>query len=228
MRTSSTGPRKGAKAVLRGIACGVAVLGAAAASSSLLYPTGAGIDNREARQASTWLVAGAQAWAQAAPSNALQALATGAMQAFKPTSPPTPVEGIEIVDAAGKPRPLSEWKGRIVLLNLWATWCAPCLEEMPALDRLKAALGSAEFDLIALNIDKTPEKPLRFVADKGIKALEFLRDPTAKAFAHVKSQGMPTTLLLDRQGREIGRLVGPAQWDSAEAKALIKAAIALP
>ena len=148
------------------------------------------------------------------------------MSAFKATEPPAPVEGIEIVDAAGKPRPLADWKGRVVLLNLWATWCAPCLLEMPALDKLKAALGGADFDVIALNIDRTPEKPLKFVADNGIKRLEFLRDPTAKAFAHVKSQGMPTTLLIDRQGREIGRLVGPAEWDSPEAKALVQAAVA--
>jgi thiol-disulfide isomerase/thioredoxin len=192
-----------------------AVLYAIAAGMGLLYPTLWSSDN----------VAHAQS--QVPPTNGLQALATGAMAAFKATEPPAPVEGIEIVDAVGKPRPLSEWKGRVVLLNLWATWCAPCLKEMPALDRLRAELGSADFDVIALNIDKTPEKPQKFVADNSIKSLEFLRDPTAKAFAHLKSQGMPTTLLLDRQGREIGRLVGPAEWDSAEAKALVKAAVDL-
>lgn len=157
----------------------------------------------------------------------LQSLATGAMQTFKATTPPEPFAGVEIVDAAGQPRPITGWQGRVVLLNLWATWCAPCLKELPALDRLKTELGGADFDVVALNIDKAPEKPRKFLADNAIKALEFLRDPTTKAFAAVKSQGMPTTLLLDRQGREIGRLVGPAEWDSPEAKALMQAAIAV-
>jgi thiol-disulfide isomerase/thioredoxin len=205
---------------------GVAALCAGIAGMGILYPTPYGVDNAEHGQWSSSAFGSRVANAQGAPSSSLQSLATGAMAAFKATVPPAPVEGIEIVDATGKPRPLSDWKGRVVLLNLWATWCAPCLKEMPALDKLKAETGSPAFDVIALNIDKTPEKPLKFVADNGIKALEFLRDPTAKAFAVVKSQGMPTTLLIDRQGREIGRLVGPAEWDSAEAKALVKAAIA--
>ena len=79
---------------------------------------------------------------------------------------------------------------------------------------------------IALNIDKTPDRARKFLADNGIKSLEFLVDPTTKAFAVIKTHGMPTTLLIDRQGRELGRLVGPAKWDSAEAKALVQAAIA--
>lgn len=183
---------------------GAAALTLAVAMASLVYPTSARADN--------------------APG--LQALATGAMEAFKVTAPPEPVPTLEIVDGDGKPRPLSGWQGRVVLLNLWATWCAPCLEELPALDKLKADLGGEGFDLVALNIDKTPDRARKFLTDNGIKSLEFLRDPTTKAFAVVKTHGMPTTLLIDARGRELGRLVGPAKWDSAEAKALVRAAIA--
>lgn len=197
------------------------VLGAAPAGIGFLYPTPPRLANAIG---APWTATAAHA--QPAAPAGLQGLATGAMEAFRATTPPEPFAAIEIVDAGGKPRPIAGWQGRVVLLNLWATWCAPCLKELPALDKLKAELGGADFDVVALNIDKAPEKPRKFLADNGIKALEFLRDPTTKAFVAVKSQGMPTTLLLDRQGREIGRLVGPAEWDSAEAKALMKAAIA--
>jgi thiol-disulfide isomerase/thioredoxin len=150
------------------------------------------------------------------------------MAAFVLRKEPGPVPELAFVDAAGKARSLADWKGRIVLLNLWATWCAPCLKEMPALDRLKAALGGKDFDVVALNIDRgSAEKPKKFLADNKIGALEFLHDASGKAFVAVKSPGMPTTLLVGRDGRELGRLVGPAEWDSEEAKALMRAAMAL-
>jgi thiol-disulfide isomerase/thioredoxin len=222
-----------------------AAMGALAAGLGILYPSSGQADNVAARHASTSVLSPvsltrsgrvpgaavqlAQAPAQPSPTPTavdLQALATGSMAAFKATSPPAVFSGVAIVDAAGKPRPIEGWKGRVVLLNLWAMWCAPCLKEMPDLDKLKVDLGGADFDVVALNIDKAPEKAQKFLSDNNIKALEFLRDPTAKAFVSVNSQGMPTTLLLDRQGREIGRLVGPAEWNSAEAKALISTAVA--
>ena len=190
--------------IFAGKVIAAAALGLSIGAAGFLYPTSSRSDNAQA----------------------LQGLAIGAMEAFKPTIAPEPVAALEIVDGEGKPRPLDGWQGRVVLLNLWATWCAPCLEELPALDKLKAELGGPDFDLVALNIDKAPERARKFLTDAGIKSIEFLRDPTTKAFAAVKTHGMPTTLLIDRQGREIGRLVGPAKWDSPQAKALIQAAIA--
>ncbi|KAB2850316.1 MAG: TlpA family protein disulfide reductase [Hyphomicrobiaceae bacterium] len=128
---------------------------------------------------------------------------------------------------AGKSQSLKDYAGRVVLLNLWATWCAPCLREMPSLDRLKAAMSGKDFEVVALSIDKGgPEKPKKFFADAGIKALALIQDKEGKAFAALKIVGMPTTLLIGRDGKEIGRLVGPAEWDSEDAKALIRAAIA--
>ena len=150
-------PRNGTKAPAR--RRGVAALCAGFVGLGFLYPTPYGIDNADHGPWSPMAFGVRAAHAQGAPASNLQNVATGAMAAFKATEPPAPVEGIEIVDATGKSRPLSDWKGRVVLLNLWATWCAPCLKEMPALDKLKAETGSPAFDVIALNIDKTPEKP---------------------------------------------------------------------
>jgi thiol-disulfide isomerase/thioredoxin len=157
----------------------------------------------------------------------LAAAAKGGMAAFVVKKDLVPVPAIQMVDGDGKPVSLSDWNGKIVLLNLWATWCAPCLKEMPSLDRLKSALGGDNFDVVAVSIDRGPQdKPKGFFAKAGIKSLRFLQDPSGRAFADLKTPGMPTTVLIDRKGRELGRLVGPAEWDEPDAQALIKAAIA--
>jgi thiol-disulfide isomerase/thioredoxin len=130
-------------------------------------------------------------------------------------------------DGAGKTRSLKEWRGKVVLLNLWATWCAPCRKEMPSLDRLQAELGSDQFEVVAVSADRTGiEGAKRFLDQIKVAKLGVYADPTVRIHAGLKAIGMPATILIDRQGREIGRLVGPAEWDSDEAKALIKAAIA--
>jgi thiol-disulfide isomerase/thioredoxin len=162
-----------------------------------------------------------------APRSALAAFARGDMAAFV-AKEPAPLPAIAMVDQNGKALSLGDWRGRTVLLNLWATWCAPCLKEMPALDRLKAALAGEAFDVVALNIDKGTEKPKAFLEKAGIRSLAFLHDQSGKVFVDLGSSGMPTTLLIDAKGREIGRLVGPAEWDGADAKALIRAALGKP
>jgi thiol-disulfide isomerase/thioredoxin len=127
----------------------------------------------------------------------------------------------------GNPIALTDFKGKVVLLNLWATWCAPCRKEMPYLDTLQQELGSDQFEVIAVSVDRgSPEKARKFLADVGANALKFYHDPSAQLGFTLMAIGMPTTLLFDREGREIGRLVGPAEWHSPEAKELIKAAIA--
>ena len=204
---------------------------AAVAGSATMYLSFPGSDNTAGPGLRSKPVAsaapGASAMAQTAPLNGLAAYAKGAVAAFVARPEPVAVPAIAMQDGDAKPLALEDWQGKIVLLNLWATWCAPCLKEMPALDRLKAALGGADFDVIALNIDKgSTEKPKKFLSDAGITSLTFMRDPTAKAFAVIQSAGMPTTLLIGRDGRELGRLVGPAEWDLDEAKALVRAAIA--
>ena len=122
---------------------------------------------------------------------------------------------------------LDDWRGKVVLLNLWATWCVPCRKEMPALDRLQGALGSSDFEVVALSIDRAGAAGARrFLDSIGIKNLKLYADPTAKLANTFRAPGLPMTILVDRQGREAGRLIGPAEWDSAEAQALITKALA--
>ncbi|MGI9477209.1 MAG: TlpA family protein disulfide reductase [Hyphomicrobiaceae bacterium] len=127
----------------------------------------------------------------------------------------------------GKAMTLSDFKGKVILLNLWATWCAPCRKEMPHLDQLQKEMGSDQFEVVAISVDRgSPEKSRKFLDDLGLKSLKFYHDPSAQAGFAFMAIGMPTTLLFDREGREIGRLVGPAEWHSQDAKDLISAAIA--
>jgi thiol-disulfide isomerase/thioredoxin len=129
----------------------------------------------------------------------------------------------------GGPVELSSFKGRIVLLNLWATWCVPCREEMPALDRLEGIAGNENFAVVAVNIDTARlERPKAFLQEIGVKNLAIYADSTAKSFTTLQQSGkvvgLPTTFLVGRDGCEIGVIAGPAKWDGADALALLKAA----
>jgi thiol-disulfide isomerase/thioredoxin len=133
-------------------------------------------------------------------------------------------------DASGQPKTLADWRGRTVLLNLWATWCVPCRKEMPALDDLQAKLGGADFEVVAVNIDtQNPDKPKNWLKEVGIGKLGYFADPTAKVFQDLKEVGkafgMPTTLLIDPTGCEIATLAGPAEWASEDALKVINAAL---
>ena len=140
---------------------------------------------------------------------------------FKPA--PEALPKVTFVDAAGKERTLDDWKGKVVLLNLWATWCAPCRKEMPGLDRLQAELGSDKFEVVAVSVDRTGiAGAKKFLDQIKVEKLAVLADPTARMGTTLRAIGMPATLLLDAEGREIGRLVGPAEWDTPEGKALIQ------
>ncbi|NOT71165.1 MAG: TlpA family protein disulfide reductase [Hyphomicrobium sp.] len=150
---------------------------------------------------------------------------TGQMAAFVTKKTPEALPDIAFNDASGKQIKLSDFKGRAVLLNLWATWCAPCREEMPSLDRLQVALGSDKFEVVALSIDRQGvEASKKFLDEVKAKALKLYVDATAKQGTALKIVGMPTTILIGKDGLEIGRLAGPAEWDSEDAKKLIDAA----
>jgi len=130
----------------------------------------------------------------------------------------------------GKPMKLSDLRGKVVLLNLWATWCAPCRKEMPALDRLQAALGGKDFEVVALSVDtRNLDRRKPFLDSVGVKSLAFYADPKADSLQILKGAakvvGLPTTLLVDRRGCDLGVMAGPAEWDSPDAQALVKAAI---
>ncbi len=148
------------------------------------------------------------------------------MAAFVKKSTPLSLPDITFKDADGKDVSLSSFKGKTVLLNLWATWCAPCREEMPALNRLQQALGSDKFEVVALSLDRQGVAATKkFLDEVKADALKLYIDSTAKQGLELKIVGMPTTILIDAEGKEIGRLAGPAEWDSADAKSLIKSAI---
>jgi thiol-disulfide isomerase/thioredoxin len=156
--------------------------------------------------------------------------ARGEVAAVNVAKSPLKVPNLAFEDAAGKKLTLADFKGRTVLLNLWATWCVPCRKEMPTLDALEGALGAKDFQVVAVNIDtRDPDKPKRFLKDIGISKLAYYADPSAKAFQDLKAIGrafgMPTTMLIDRQGCEIGTIAGPADWASPDAVKLIQTAL---
>src|SRR5260370_20856881 len=127
---------------------------------------------------------------------------------------PKSIAAIQVEDADGRPRSLTDFRGKVVLLNIWATWCVPCRKEMPTLDRLQAKLGGADFEVVALSIDRRMDAVRKFFAEVGIQKLAMYLDSSAKATLELGAVGLPTTLLLDREGREVCRLTGPAEWDS--------------
>jgi thiol-disulfide isomerase/thioredoxin len=157
-------------------------------------------------------------------------LARGEMAAVNVAEKPLRVPELTFLDGAGRERTLSEWRGRTLLLNLWATWCVPCRKEMPALDALQEKLGASDFEVVAVNIDtRDGNKPKAWFKDLGIKRLAYYADPNAKVFQDLKmvgrAFGMPTTLVIDPNGCEIGTIAGPAEWSSDDAVKLLRAAL---
>ena len=199
------------------IAAGFAVL--AAITGIYLFQA----DGRKAGSAD------AEAVALSAPAAAgvTRELATGALAAFLVRPERKPVADLEFQDAGGKSLKISDWKGRVVLINLWATWCAPCRKEMPDLAELQKELGSKDFEVVAISVDrKGVEASSVFLKETGADSLKLYIEPTTAIVNDLQAIGLPATVLIDRQGNEIGRLLGPADWASPEAKALIKAALA--
>jgi len=147
----------------------------------------------------------------------------GEMQNFTLHKAPQAVAGITFKDAAGREMSLADFRGRVVMLNLWATWCAPCRREMPDIDALQAKYGGDKFVVVALSQDRKGVEAVRdFYAEIGVKNLEIFIDQKARSTRKLRAPGLPTTLLLDKRGLEIGRLIGPANWNSADAHGLIK------
>jgi thiol-disulfide isomerase/thioredoxin len=157
-------------------------------------------------------------------------LAHGEVAALTVAANPQPLPELSFGGPEGERVNLSAWRGRTVLLNLWATWCVPCRKEMPALDALQAKFGGPQFEVVAVNIDtRDPAKPKAWLRETGIKQLTYYADPSAKIFQELKSIGkafgMPTTLLVGPDGCELGNLAGPAEWASEDAFKLIAAAL---
>lgn len=161
-----------------------------------------------------------------APKMVTKALATGSLTAFVVKNERKPVADLLFQDESGKTRSLKEWQGRVVLLNLWATWCVPCRKEMPSLAALQRRYGSKDFEVVAISVDREGAKiAAPFLEETQSRALRLYVDPTSKSVELVTALGLPATVLIDRQGREIGRLLGPAEWTSPEALRLVNVAM---
>jgi thiol-disulfide isomerase/thioredoxin len=156
--------------------------------------------------------------------------ARGEVAAMAIAESPLRVPDVAFRDLAGAERRLSDWRGRTVLLNLWATWCIPCRQEMPALDALEGTLGGPRFEVVAVNIDTRDSiKPHAWLREVGVSRLAYYADPSAKVFQDLKligrAIGLPTTLLVDPAGCEIGTAAGPAEWASEDGLTFVRTAL---
>ena len=136
---------------------------------------------------------------------------------------PKPVPELAFLDESGEQATIRDFEGDVVVLNLWATWCAPCRREMPSLDRLQAELAEDGLTVVALSLDRGDVARVReFYEELEIANLAIYRDPEGRAGRELGAPGLPTTIVIDRAGQEVGRVLGPAEWDSDEAIALLR------
>ena len=161
---------------------------------------------------------------------ALAPFALGEVAAFQPADTPSPIGELSFADSEGAQTSIAAWRGKTVLINLWATWCAPCRHEMPALEALQQEMGGEDFSVVPVSVDLGDDaKPKAFYAETGLKDLPFYHDGTMGVFNALKKRslaiGMPTSILIDGDGCILGSLNGPAEWASPDAKAMIGAAI---
>ena len=163
--------------------------------------------------------------------NTVAAAAKGEVAAMLVANPPQSLAGLTLNDPSGQKTTLGSMSGKVLLVNLWATWCAPCRAEMPALDALQKEMGSDSFEVVAVNVDTGDDtKPKKFLAETGVTNLGYYRENTLSLFNELKKRGLalglPVTLLADRDGCLIANMNGPAEWASEDARALVRAAIA--
>lgn len=160
----------------------------------------------------------------------VDASAKGEVAGMQAVTQARPAPEIRFKGPDGAETALSDLKGRLLLVNLWATWCAPCKAEMPALDRLQAELGGPDFTVVAINVDtRNLDKPPEWLKQAGIHALAFYADPGGRVLPAIQrdtqSPGLPTTMLIDPQGCTIGVMKGPAAWSSPDGLGLIRAVL---
>jgi thiol-disulfide isomerase/thioredoxin len=147
----------------------------------------------------------------------------GTPKGFVLTEVPSPLPEVQFTDDVGRPLALADFRGKVVLLNVWATWCLPCRKEMPTLDRLQAALGGGGFEVVALSVDRQGVEAVKaFYSEIGVRNLAVHVDASGQALSALAAVGLPTTILIDPEGRELGRLMGPAEWDAKEMVAFLK------
>lgn len=211
----------------------IAALAGVAAGAVAVYFNGGPSGNRPAAATTSAAAEAADAAcvAKADRAKALAAMAIGEVAAMLPADPPQSLAALTFEDPAGQAMTLADRAGRTVLVNLWATWCAPCRAEMPALDALQRDKGSDRFEVVTVNVDTgDAEKPRKFLSEIGVSDLALYRDPTMGIFNDLKKRGLalglPVTLLVDGEGCLLAHMNGPAEWSSADAGRLIDAALA--
>ena len=160
----------------------------------------------------------------------LDPLVGGEVAAFRVASEPQRLVDLAFDDEEGNPTTLGAFEGQVTLVNLWATWCAPCRHEMPSLDRLQAAQGGDDFAVVPISVDTSGrDRAAQFLESIGTEHLPLYIDETAKIFDALKGRGLavglPVTVLIDRNGCHLGHVNGPAEWDSEDAQRLIEAAV---
>ncbi|KLK91023.1 thiol:disulfide interchange protein [Microvirga vignae] len=200
------------------------------AGLAVLAVLGAGAAWYGVSRTGTDLAQAGECRASKAVSERLKPLARGELAAVGVSNAPKPPPVIAFAGTDGQPMGLADFKGKTILVNLWATWCVPCREEMPALDKLQAELGGADFQVVAINVDtRNPDKPKAWLQENGIKNLAYYADPAGKLLQVLQRSGhvvgLPTTLVVDATGCEIALLKGPAEWASPDALAFIRTAL---
>ncbi len=173
---------------------------------------------------------GGQCRAAKSAAERLAPLAKGEVAAVSASETPKPMPPLAFTGPEGQPMTLADLKGRTLLVNLWATWCVPCRQEMPALDKLQAELGGPDFQVVAVNVDtRNPDKPKAWLQDNGIRNLAYYADGSGKLLQVLQRSGhvvgLPTTVLVDPEGCEVAVLKGPAEWASPDALTLVRAAL---
>lgn len=153
------------------------------------------------------------------------ALREGDMQKLALHEAPVDLPEAVFLDEADAEHPLADYRGKWVVLNFWATWCAPCRKEMPSLDRLQAAMPEIAVLPVATGRN-APEAITRFYDEAGVKGLPILRDPKSDLARNIGVMALPLTIVLNPEGQEVARLIGDAEWDSANAQAVLKAMMA--
>jgi thiol-disulfide isomerase/thioredoxin len=207
----------------RPLLLGAIVLAVALGGAAALYGT-SGAGNRAAETRNAACPLGKAVAERIAP------LARGEVAAVAVAQMPKPAPEIAFTSPEGKAMTLADLKGRTVLLNLWATWCAPCRQEMPALDKLQGELGGPDFEVVALNVDtRNLDRPKAWLEEAGVRRLAYYADPQGRVLPILQRSGevvgLPTTLLIDPEGCEIAVLKGPADWGSQDAARLVRAAL---
>lgn len=211
----------------------LAALAGLAAGAVAVYVTGGLERNMPAApqpQASAAAPQDTACAAKAATANAVAAAATGDVAAMLPADPPRSLQSLAFNDPGGKPMTLADRAGKTVLLNLWATWCAPCRAEMPALDALQRDKGSDKFEVVAVNVDTGDDaKPRKFLEETAVHSLAYYRENSLALFEDLKKRGLalglPVTLLIDPEGCLVASMNGPAEWSGADAHRLIDKAL---